>query len=152
MFFFTPSHVSNSTNIKKKKIKKWNFSFKRHITAIWSLTNTIDSESVKKKIFCPAETKIIPPGKNSIHYIWRTPGTCHWLISKRWIVVAASCYGGTSQWKGKGDWSELRKDESSQIREVCGENLLQSVGDLRLGQRFTFQHYIDPKHKAKTTL
>ena len=30
-------------------------------------------------------------------------------------------------------------------------NLLQSVQDLRLGQRFTFQKDNDPKHTAKTT-
>ena len=36
-------------------------------------------------------------------------------------------------------------------REILDENLLQSVQDLRLGQRYTFQQDDDPKHTAKTT-
>jgi transposase len=34
--------------------------------------------------------------------------------------------------------------------EILDENLLQSVQDLRLGRRFTFQQDNDPKHTAKT--
>ena len=37
-------------------------------------------------------------------------------------------------------------------REFLDENLLQSVQDLRLGRRFTFQQDNNPKHTAKTTL
>ena len=35
--------------------------------------------------------------------------------------------------------------------EILDENLLQSAQDLRLRQRFTFQHDNDLKHTAKTT-
>jgi hypothetical protein len=36
-------------------------------------------------------------------------------------------------------------------REILDGNRLQSTQDLRLGKRFTFQHYNDPKHTAKMT-
>ena len=37
-------------------------------------------------------------------------------------------------------------------RRILDENLLESVMNLKLGQRFTFQQENDPKHKAKATL
>ena len=39
----------------------------------------------------------------------------------------------------------------AKYREILDENLLQSAQDIRLGQWFTFQQDIDPKHTAKTT-
>ena len=43
------------------------------------------------------------------------------------------------------------KMNRAKYREILDENLLQSAQDLRMGQRLTFQQYIDPKHTAKTT-
>jgi hypothetical protein len=43
------------------------------------------------------------------------------------------------------------KMNGAKYREILDENLLQSAQDLRLGQRFTFQQDINPKHTAKTT-
>ena len=43
------------------------------------------------------------------------------------------------------------KMNGAKYREILDENLLQSILDLRLGRRFTFQQDNDPKHTAKTT-
>ena len=43
------------------------------------------------------------------------------------------------------------KMNGAKYREIFDENLLQSVHDLRLGIRFTFQHENYAKHTAKTT-
>uniref|UniRef100_A0AAZ3SH51 Tc1-like transposase DDE domain-containing protein n=1 Tax=Oncorhynchus tshawytscha TaxID=74940 RepID=A0AAZ3SH51_ONCTS len=42
------------------------------------------------------------------------------------------------------------KMNGAKYREILDKNLLQSVQDLRLGRRFTFQQNNDPKHTAKT--
>ncbi len=36
-------------------------------------------------------------------------------------------------------------------RDILNKNLFHSTQDLRLGQRFTFQHVSDPKHTTKAT-
>ncbi|KAI2648153.1 Transposable element Tcb1 transposase [Labeo rohita] len=41
------------------------------------------------------------------------------------------------------------KMNAAKYRDILDENLLQSVQDLRLGRRFTFQQDNDPKHTAK---
>ena len=43
------------------------------------------------------------------------------------------------------------KMSGAKYREILDENMLQSVQDLRLGRRFTFQQENNPKHTAKTT-
>ena len=43
------------------------------------------------------------------------------------------------------------KMNGAKYREILDENLLQSVQDLRLRRRFTFQQNNDPKHTAKST-
>ena len=43
------------------------------------------------------------------------------------------------------------KMNRAKYRKILNENRLQSVQDLRLGRRFTFQQDNDPKHTAKTT-
>ncbi|KAJ8404564.1 hypothetical protein AAFF_G00334270 [Aldrovandia affinis] len=43
------------------------------------------------------------------------------------------------------------KMNAAKYTEILEGNLLQSALDLRLGQRFTFQHDNDPKHTAKRT-
>jgi hypothetical protein len=42
--------------------------------------------------------------------------------------------------------------DDAKYREILEGNLFQSSGDLRLGQKFTFQQDNDPKHIAKATL
>ena len=42
------------------------------------------------------------------------------------------------------------KMNGANYREILDENLLQSIQNLRLGQRFTFQQDNRPKHTAKT--
>uniref|UniRef100_A0A9J7YBH3 Tc1-like transposase DDE domain-containing protein n=1 Tax=Cyprinus carpio carpio TaxID=630221 RepID=A0A9J7YBH3_CYPCA len=43
------------------------------------------------------------------------------------------------------------KMNAAKYRDILDKNLLQSVQDLRLGRRFTFQQDNDPKHTAKIT-
>jgi hypothetical protein len=43
-----------------------------------------------------------------------------------------------------------RKMNGAKYREIFDENLFQSVLDLRLGRRFTFQQDNDPEHTVKT--
>ena len=42
--------------------------------------------------------------------------------------------------------------EGAKYRRILDENLLESVMNLKLCRRFTFQQDNDPKHKAKATL
>ena len=42
--------------------------------------------------------------------------------------------------------------DGAKYRRILDENLLESVMNLKLGRRFTFQRDNDPKHKAKATL
>ena len=41
--------------------------------------------------------------------------------------------------------------DGAKYRDILEGKLFQSSGDLRLGQRFTFQQDNDPKHTAKAT-
>ena len=61
------------------------------------------------------------------------------------MVVAVSCGGDVLQWHGLGVRVE------GKMNELLDKNLLQSIQNLRLGQRFTFHQDNDPKHTAKTT-
>uniref|UniRef100_A0AAZ3QK81 Tc1-like transposase DDE domain-containing protein n=1 Tax=Oncorhynchus tshawytscha TaxID=74940 RepID=A0AAZ3QK81_ONCTS len=50
------------------------------------------------------------------------------------------------------EWETIEeKRNKAKYREIQDENLLQSIQDLRLGRRFTFQQDNKPKHTAKTT-
>ena len=42
--------------------------------------------------------------------------------------------------------------DGAKYREILEGNLFQSLRDLRLGRRFTFEQDNDPKHTAKATL
>ena len=55
----------------------------------------------------------------------------------------------SAAWTGRLDRIEAKMN-GAKYREILDENLLQSMQDLRLGRRFTFQQDNDPKHTAKT--
>uniref|UniRef100_A0AAZ3QUK7 Tc1-like transposase DDE domain-containing protein n=1 Tax=Oncorhynchus tshawytscha TaxID=74940 RepID=A0AAZ3QUK7_ONCTS len=63
--------------------------------------------------------------------------------------VAASCSGDVFQRQGRQVRIEAKMNGAN-YREILDENLLQSIQNLRLGQRFTFQQDNEPKHTAKT--
>ncbi len=118
-----------------------------------------DSKMVTNKILWSDETKIELLGLNSKRYVWRKPGTAHHLSN----TVPTVKHGGGSMWGGVG-WGGggsaagtgrlvaiEGKMNAAKYRDILDENLLQSVQDLRLGRRFTFQQDNDPKLTAKIT-
>uniref|UniRef100_A0A8C4TMW1 Transposase n=1 Tax=Erpetoichthys calabaricus TaxID=27687 RepID=A0A8C4TMW1_ERPCA len=129
----------------------------RHMTAHMEFAkrHLKDSEMVRNKILWSDETKIELFGLNSKRYVWRQPGTAHHLSN----TVPTVKHGGGSimLWgcfsaAGTGRLVAIEgKMNAAKYRDILDKNLLQSAKDLRLGRRFTFQQYNDPKHTAKIT-
>ena len=67
------------------------------------------------------------------------------------IVVAESCYGNAFQWETGRLVRIVGTMNGAKYRQIL-ENLLQSVKDLKMRQRFTFQQDNDPEQTAKATL
>ena len=57
------------------------------------------------------------------------------------------CFSGAGTGRLVRIEGKMNRDK---YREILDENLLQSIQDLRLGQRLTFQQDHNPKHTAKT--
>ena len=54
--------------------------------------------------------------------------------------------------KGTGGLYRIEwRMNGAMYREILGDNLLPSVRALKMGRRWVFQHYNDPKHTAKAT-
>ncbi len=112
-----------------------------------------DSKMVTNNILWSDESKIELFGLNSKQYVWRKPGTAHHLSN----TVPTVKHGGGSimpvgvfSAAGTGRLVAIEgKMNVAKYRDILDENLLQSVQDLRLGRRFTFQQDNDPKHTAK---
>ncbi|KAG2456321.1 TC1A transposase, partial [Polypterus senegalus] len=130
----------------------------RHMTARMEFAkrHLKESEMVRNKILWSDETKIELFGLNSKRYVWRQPGTAHHLSN----TVPTVKHGGGSimLWgcffaaAGTGRLVAIKgKMIAAKYRDILDKNLLQSVKDLRLGRRFTFQQDNDPKHTAKIT-
>ena len=123
---------------------------KRHMTARLEFAK----RHLRNKILWSDETKIELFGLNAKRHVWRKPGTAHHLAN----TIPTVKHGGGSimLWgcfsaAGTGRLVRIEgKMNGAKYREILDENLLQSVLDLRLGQRFTFQQDNDPKHTAKT--
>jgi hypothetical protein len=73
---------------------------------------------------------------------WHHPNVEAWW----WQHHAVGMFFSGRDWETSPDRG---KDEK--YRKILDENLLRSAQDLRLGRRFTFQQYNDPKHITKTT-
>ena len=114
-----------------------------------------DSQTLRNKILWSDETKIELFGLNSKRYVWRTPGTAHHLPN----TIPTVKHGGGSimLWgcfsaAGTGRLVAIEgKMNAAKYIDILDENLFQSVHDLRMGRRFTFQQDNDPKHTAKIT-
>ncbi len=71
---------------------------------------------------------------NSKHHVWRKPGTAHHLQS---AIPKVKCAGSSLMLCISKYWDSIN------------ENLVQSIQNLRLVRRFTFQQDKDPKHTAR---
>ncbi|KAG2461149.1 TCB1 transposase, partial [Polypterus senegalus] len=112
-----------------------------------------DSQTMKNKLLWSDETKIELFGVNTRRHFWRKPGTAHHQAN----TIPTVKHGGGSimLWgcfsaAGTGRLVRIKgKMTAAMYRDILDENLLQSVLDLRQGQRFIFQQDNNPKHTAK---
>ena len=108
------------------------------------------------KTLRPWETRfsgLMKPRFNSLAWMPSNRSGGNLAPSLWWsMVVAASWCGDVFSAAGTGRLVRIDGTMNREkYSEILDENLLQSAQDLRLGQRFTFQHDNDPKHTAKTT-
>jgi hypothetical protein len=103
---------------------------------------------MRNKILRSDETLIELFGLNAKCHVWRNPGP---------IPTVKHCSGNIMLWgcfsaAGTGRLVRIEgKMNGAKYRRILDENLLQSVQDLRLGRRITFQQEHNPTHTARTT-
>ena len=103
---------------------------------------------MRNKILWSDKTKTELFGLNAKRHAWRKAGTIPTVKHGVGIIMLCGCFSAA----GTGRLVRIEgKMNGAKYREILDENLLQSTQDLRLGQRFTFQKDIEPKHTAKTT-
>ncbi len=90
---------------------------------------------------------------NSKHHVWRKPGTAHHLQS---TIPKVKCAGSSLMLWGclsaAGTEGLIRVEEklsAPKYWDSLNENPIQSIQNLRLGRRFTFQQDSEPKHTAR---
>ncbi len=90
---------------------------------------------------------------NSKHHVWRKPGTAHLLQS---TIPKVKCAGSSPHAVGlfsaagtEGLVRVEKKLSAPKYWDNLNENPVQSIQNLRLGRRFTFQQDNDPKHTAR---
>ncbi len=90
---------------------------------------------------------------NSKHHVWRKPGTAHHLQNTNPKVKCAGSslmlWGCFSVARTEGLVRVEEKLNAPNCWDSLNENLVQSIQNLRLGRRFTFQQDNDPKHTAR---
>jgi hypothetical protein len=101
----------------------------------------------RNKILWSDETKIKLFGLNAKSHIWRNPGTIPTVKHGGGSIMLWGSF--SVAWIGRLVRLEGKMNRAK-YGENLDENLLQSIQDLRLRQRFTFQQDNDPKHTAKT--
>ena len=107
-----------------------------------------DSQTMRNKILWSDETKIELFGLNAKRQLWTKPGTIPTVKHGGGSIMLWGCFSAA----GTGRLVRIKgKMNGTKYREILNENLLQSIQDLRLGQRFTFKQDNDPKHTAKKT-
>ncbi len=90
---------------------------------------------------------------NSKHHVWRKPDTTHHM---QIIIPKVKCAGSSlmlwSCFSAAGTEGLVRVEEklnAPKYRNNLNENPVQSIQNLRLGRRFTFQQDKKPKHTAR---
>ncbi len=90
---------------------------------------------------------------NSKHHVWRKPDTTHQM---QIIIPKVKCAGSSLRLWGclsaAGTEGLVIVEENlnaPKYRDNLNENSVQSIQNLRLGRRFTFQQDNEPKHTAR---
>ena len=136
-----------ATSEKKKAHDSMPGVAKRHVK---------DSERMRQTIGWFDEMKIELFVVNAKNDIWRKLSTAHYPSN---TIPTMKHGGGSIMLSGcfsAAKTARLVRIEGTmngaKYRQILQENLLQSIKDLRLWRRFTFQQDNDPKHTAKATL
>ena len=80
-------------------------------------------------------------GLNAKRHVWRKPGTIPTVMHGGGSIMLWGCFSVA----GTGKLTRIEeKLNGEKYREILYENMLQSVQELTLSQRFTFQQYNDP--------
>uniref|UniRef100_A0A8C5LZM2 Tc1-like transposase DDE domain-containing protein n=1 Tax=Leptobrachium leishanense TaxID=445787 RepID=A0A8C5LZM2_9ANUR len=98
---------------------------------------------MKPKLSCLEKTQ---------HYVWRKKGTAH--QHQNFIPTVKHGGGSIMVWgcfAASGPGRIVVIDGKMNSREILDDNVMQSVTNLRLGRRWTFQQDNDPKHTSKST-
>ena len=102
---------------------------------------------MRNKILRSDETKIELFCLNVKCHVWRKPGTIPMVKHVGGSLTQCGCFSVA----GTGRMARIEgKINGAKYREILDENLLQSIQDLRLGRRFTFQQDNNPKQTANT--
>ena len=96
---------------------------------------------MRNKILWSDETKTEHFGLNAKCHFWRKLGT---ISTMKHGVGSIMRWGGFPTVRTERLGRIEAKMNSAKYREILDENLLQSIQDLRLGRRFTFQQDNDP--------
>jgi hypothetical protein len=102
---------------------------------------------MRNKILWSDETKIELFGLNTKCHIWWKPCCTIPTVKHRGgSIMLWGCFSAA----GTGRLVRIEaKMNGAKYKEILEENLLQTIWDLRLWRRFTFQQDNDPKHTAK---
>ncbi|KAI4904828.1 hypothetical protein NFI96_006812 [Prochilodus magdalenae] len=101
------------------------------------------------------ETKLELFGTMDQRYVWRRKNQAY--EQKNTLPTVKHGGGSIMLWgcfasNGTGKLQRVQGTMNSlQYQEILGENVMESVTNLRLGRRWTFQQDNDPKHTSKST-